>query len=443
MVRIHAVGGYGLVGRNMTVYEFEDTAIAVDLGIHLDNYITYTEAEPSRTYIDRELLQQLGAVPDIRQLGNVMEKVEAILLTHGHLDHVGAVPFLERAFTAEIITTPFTAEIVRTLARDTGVRLKNPLREVAPGSTFSVGSVRVTLIPAPHSIPETMLILLESPEGVFLHATDFKLDQKPGIGRPLNFKPLEKYAGRYDAIILDVLNAEDETRTPSESIAQAMLEDTLLQKELRDKGIIVTTFSSHISRLREIARVARKLKRKPVFIGRSLEKYTRAAERKHVTVFDDVEIIGMSRKARAYLKKIHAEREKYLVVMTGHQGEPGSVLERVARRDLPYPLDERDVVIFSCRTIPTEKNMRNREVLEELLSRQGVRIYKDVHVSGHLSGEDHLTFISRLKPRRILPTHSSVSTAKAFQQLMRKLSYEPAQIPILVEGDTLTIPQEE
>ncbi len=440
MVRIHALGGYGIVGRNMTVYEFTDTAIAVDIGIHLDNYIEYTEAEPNRQYVDRELLQQLGAVPDIRQLTRVREKIRAILITHGHLDHVGAVPFLEREFKADIITTPFTAEILRTLAKDARIRLKNPIREIPPGGIVQIDRLRIRFIPAPHSIPETMLILIESPEGVFLHATDFKLDQKPGIGKPLDFKPLEKYAGAYEAVILDVLNAEDETRTPSESIAQAMLEDTLLQKDLRKKGIIVTTFSSHMSRLQEIVRVARKLKRNVVFIGRSLDKYTRAAMTTGITQFTDVEIIGMSRKARAFLKKIHTKREEYLIVMTGHQGEPGSVLERVARRDIPYPLGKDDVVVFSCRTIPTEKNKRNREVLEELLSRQGVRIYKDVHVSGHLSGEDHLTFISRLKPKRIIPTHSGLSTAKSFQQLMRKLDYAPEHVPLLIEGDVYTLP---
>ena len=270
-MKIHAVGGYGLVGRNMTVYEMEKSAVAIDIGLHLDNYIAYQEVEPEKEFIEGAVLEKIGAVPNLEPIRGIVGKVKAIVITHGHLDHIGGVQFLERNFKAPIICTPFTAAILRTLAKDTKTRIRNKIVEVKQGEKHKLNDeVTLEFIAAAHSIPETSIIALHTKEGVYLHATDFKFDDHPGVGAKTDVRRLSQLNGKVKAVVLDTLNADSETKTPSENVAKEMLRDVMLHKELSDKGIIVSTFSSHIARLRTIYSVAYKMKRKIVFIGRSL-----------------------------------------------------------------------------------------------------------------------------------------------------------------------------
>ena len=440
-MKIHAVGGYGIVGRNMTLYEFEDFAIVVDIGLHLDNYIAYTEAEP-KGYIDREILQKIGAVPDLKTIKDKISKVKAIIITHGHLDHVGAVQFLEREFDAPIITTPLTAEILRALAKDTKTKIKNKIITVKTGGKVKINNeLTIEFIRAAHSIPESNIIAFHTKKGTYLHATDFKFDNNPIVGNKTDIKRLEELKGKIISLVLDTLHADRETKTSSEKVAEEMLKDVLFHKELEDKGIIVTTFSSHMARLKTIYTLARKLNRKLVFVGRSLEKYITAAKNVNLIEFYNAEIIGYSGKIKKRLKEIEKEgKEKYLIVATGHQGEPGSVLDRIAKNQIKINLHDNDAVVFSCNVIPAPQNVKNRERLESILKSHNVRLFKDVHVSGHLSQEDHRFFIELTQPKIILPTHSDIKNAKKLIPIVEKLGYDvKKQYKILKEGENIDI----
>ncbi len=439
-MKIHAVGGYGIVGRNMTLYEFEEEAIIVDIGLHLDNYIAYTEAEP-KGYIDREVLQKIGAVPDLKSIKDKIGKVKAIIITHGHLDHVGAVPFLEREFNAPIITTPLTAEILRVLAKDSKTKIKNKIIEVKTGGKVKINNnLTVEFIKAAHSIPESNIIAFHTKEGIYLHATDFKFDNNPIVGNKTDIKRLEELKGKIKAVVLDTLHADREKKTHSEKVAEEMLKDVLFHKELEEKGIIVTTFSSHMARLKTLYSLSRKLNRQIIFVGRSLEKYITAAKNVNIIDFYNAEIIGYSGKIKKRLKEIEKEgKQKYLVVATGHQGEPGSVLDRIAKNQIKFNLHDNDAVVFSCNVIPAPQNVKNREKLEETLKENKVRLFKDVHVSGHLSQEDHRYFIELTQPKIILPTHSEIKTAKKLIPIIEKLGYNKKQYKILKEGENVDI----
>jgi len=153
--------------------------------------------------------------------------------------------------------------------------------------------------------------------------------------------------------------------------------------------------------------------------------------------FDNAEIIGYSRKVRAKLKAIEKEgKDKYIIVATGHQGEPGSVLDRIAKGELKFKLEANDAVIFSCRVIPVTQNIENREKLEHELRSKNVRLFKDVHVSGHLAAEDHRYFLELIKPEHILPTHSSIDKAQHMVGIAKKIGYQNGSVNILKEGDT-------
>ena len=163
-----------------------------------------------------------------------------------------------------------------------------------------------------------------------------------------------------------------------------MLEDVLLGIDNKDNLIIVTTFSSHIARLKSIVEFGKKLNRKIVFLGRSLAKYVKAAEKLNIVNFSsDVDIVRYGRQIEEKLNKIDKDRKKYLLVMTGHQGEPKSVLNKISTGVIKFKLYPEDNVIFSCRTIPTPVNIANREALENELKLTGIRIFKDIHQSGH------------------------------------------------------------
>jgi ribonuclease J len=173
----------------------------------------------------------------------------------------------------------------------------------------------------------------------------------------------------------------------------------------------------------------------------ALDKYIRV-RRGYVGLisFDNAEVIGFSRKVRKKLKEIEKEgKEKYIIVATGHQGEPGSVLDRIARKDLDFKLYDNDAVIFSCSVIPVPQNVRNREALEKSLREGNVRIFRDVHVSGHLSSEDHRYLFELTQPEIIVPTHSDHATAEIIWPVVEKMGYKREQFKLISEGESITV----
>ncbi|MCH8003504.1 MAG: ribonuclease J, partial [Nanoarchaeota archaeon] len=189
--------------------------------------------------------------------------------------------------------------------------------------------------------------------------------------------------------------------------------------------IVVTTFASHIARLKSIIEFGKKLNRKIVFMGRSLSKYVKAAENVGLVNFSkDIEIVKYGRQIERKLKKVDKERKKYLLVVTGHQGEPKSVLYRIAKGELKFKLYHDDNVIFSCKTIPTPTNIANREALENELKRFGVRIFKDIHQSGHAAREDLRDFINLVKPKNIIPAHGNKEMKDALADLAVEMGYK-------------------
>ncbi|MDP6648247.1 MAG: RNase J family beta-CASP ribonuclease [Candidatus Woesearchaeota archaeon] len=442
MIEIYAVGGYNEVGKNCTAINVDGDVVIIDLGIHLENYIKLTEDE-DLVKIDAKKLMDAGAVPDISVLDNINNKAKAIVISHAHLDHVGAVPYIADKFNAPIICAPYTAGIIRRILKDDKIRLKNEIKTLNLNSYYKTSdNIKIEFIHITHSVPQTALVAVHTKYGIILYSNDFKLDLHPTLGKKPNFKRLEEIGKEgVMALIVESTYASDARKMPSESVAKEMLKDVLLGTDNKDNLIIVTTFSSHMARLKSIVEFGKKLNRKILFLGRSLAKYVRAAEEAGIINFSkDIEIVKYSRQIERRLKNVDKERKKYLLVVTGHQGEPGSVLCKIAKREFKFNLYPEDNVVFSCRTIPTPTNIANRDSLENELKQTGVRIFKDIHQSGHAAKEDLRDFINILKPKNIIPAHGTKEMKDALAELCIEMRYEiDKNIFLIRDGEKISL----
>jgi ribonuclease J len=416
----------------------DDEAVLLDLGLHMDNYIAYTEEREelaSEKDVSPEAMIRVNAVPNINHIRDLWPKVKAICISHAHLDHVGAVPFISNKFKADIHGTKYTIEVLKAMVSNEKVSLRNNLVAHPVNSKFKVSNkITIEFINVTHSVPQTVIIAVHTPYGVLVYANDFKLDNAPTLGDKPNMKRLQELGQQgVKVLIVDSLYADTPMKTPSESIAKEMLKDVLLGVNSKGKAVIVTTFSSHIARLRSIAELARKLKRRPVFIGRSLDKYVSAAKRAGIIDLEKYgEHIKYGGKVKKFFKKVK-HPEKTLFIVTGHQGEPRAVLSRMVYQNL-YHFNEEDHVIFSCSVIPVENNKINREKLDKALKEKRVRLFTDVHVSGHAFREDLRDLIHVLKPKNIIPTHGTVKKLEAMRELCTEMGYKPENIKILHNG---------
>ena len=437
-LQIITVGGYSEIGRNCTLVKVDNEAVILDMGLHMDNYIAYTE-EREELHTEKDMsadtLIKAKAVPNIYQIQDLWPKVKAICLTHAHLDHIGAIPFLSNKFKANIHCTRYTAEVLGAILRDEKISLKNENIPHPTNSRFKVSKkITIEFINITHSVPQTVIIAVHTPYGVLVYANDFKLDNAPTLGDKPNFNRLKKLGEEgVKVLIVDSLYADTSMKTPSESIAKEMLKDVLLGVNSEGKAIIITTFSSHIARLKSILELGKKLKRKIVFIGRSLNKYINAAERAGIiNMSKKAEFVRYGNKVEKFFKKVK-HPEKYLFVVTGHQGEPKAVLPRMVRQHF-FDFDEEDHVIFSCSIIPVKNNIINREKLDAALKKEKVRLFTDVHVSGHAFREDLRDLVRLLNPKTIIPTHANKKKLYAMKELAMEMGYKAGQVKILTNG---------
>ena len=441
-MRIYGIGGYNEVGKNTTAVELKDDVFLFDCGLYLPPIVELEEAE--RVYTEKRL-RAIGAVPSDDILDNLglRSKVRAILPSHAHLDHIGAIPYLAQRYNADIIGTPFTIEVLKTLISDEKSNLKNKLRVVQPNSFCYVQGknkkYKVEFINITHSTIQTSMIALHTDEGIILYANDFKFDNNPILGKAPNYERLKEIGKEgVKVLIVDSLYSGDERKTASEKVARTLLEDVLLNTTSENAGLFVTTFSSHIARLKSIVDFGKQLDRKIVFLGRSLNKYVTSAARIDMCPFvKDIELTSYKNQLVKKLKTINKNRRDYMVVCTGHQGEPGSILDRLAKNKLPFQFQSNDHVVFSSSVIPTKINIDNRGKLDERLKRRGIRLFNNIHVSGHAGREDLRDFINMLNPEHIIPAHGSHDKIAPMAELAKELGYKDKNIHLINDKQRL------
>lgn len=445
MIEVVAVGGYGESGKNMTAVKIGDDVIILDMGLHMPNYIKFTEEEEAELIkFQRKELIKVKAIPDDDLIDVWKKNVRAIIPSHAHLDHLGAIPYLASRYNAPIICTPFTSCVIKEILKDQKISIPNEIKSLNTNSLIKLSDdIKLEFINITHSTPQTVIVVLHTLEGCIVYANDFKLDNSPTLGKKPNYERLKKLGEHgVKLLITDSLYAYDDTKRASELIAKEMLKDVLLETNNKNKAVIVTTFSSHIARLKSIIEFGRQLKRRVVILGRSLAKYCYAAEVAGLYKFSkEAEIIKYSKKVGSMLERIQKEgKEKYLIITTGHQGERKSVLSKIARGELKFQLGSEDHIIFSCNVIPTPTNQKDRDYLECQLKKFGVRIFKGVHVSGHAAREDMRDLINMLQPEHLIPAHSEENVMEKFAQLAQEMGYKRDEnLHLIKTGDKLKI----
>ena len=445
MLNIHTIGGYNEVGKNMTALEVGNDAILFDAGIYLPAIVGVQEREKVPT---ESGMRGIGALPDDLYLdkNNLRNKVRSVLVSHAHLDHVGAVQYLGPRYpNANIAGTPFTMEVLKSLLADNQAGIPNKITSVKPNGSFTIKgkeNYKVEFLNMTHSTIQSTIIAVHTKDGVILYANDYKLDNTPIMGDKPNYKRLKELSKMgVKALVADCLYAPDDRKTPSEKIARGLLEDVLFTTENYKAGLIITTFSSHIARLKSITEFGAKLNRKVVFLGRSLNKYTQAAIKVGKAPFkNQVEIATYRNQLEKVLRKVDKNRKDYLVVCTGHQGEPGSILDRLSRNKLPYKIRPEDHIIFSSKTIPTPVNEASRAELEKRLRKSKPRIFDNVHVSGHGGREDLRDLIKLTNPEHFIPSHGDKSKTQAGLDLAVEMGYKNKyNVHLLSNGKKLNL----
>jgi len=443
-IKMYAMGGVDEAGRNMMAFEFDNEIVICDMGLQLSNLVLYND-EVDKMNLDDMIEKNIVADPKV--LLDKKDKVKAIIVSHAHLDHVGAVQYMAQLFDCPIYGTPFTIEVLKVLmksARTVVSPLKNKFIKVNVNSTFTLPSgTEVEFVNVTHSIPQAAMVAIHTKnDGIILYANDFKFDNRPALGQRTNYARLRELDKEgIKLLVVDSVRSNLKRKTLSEIVVKEMLRDVFIETDIVDtKGVIITTFASHITRLKSIMELTSELGRKLVFLGRSIGKYGKAAKNAGIIDFKEkgVEIAETPQEVNKWLDIINKNKKDYVIVCTGHQGEANAVLSRIAEGRTPYELKDNDKIIFSSEVIPTQVNIEAREILDAKLETYRCKIFKDLHVSGHASREDHRDFLSMVHPKHIVPVHGHVRLKEGMIELAEELGYEQDKtLHVVPDGEIL------
>ncbi len=425
-IEILAVGGYNEVGRNMTAVRCGKEIVIFDMGLRLDQVMIHEDADIENMHsLD---LIEMKAIPDDTIMNTVEGSVKAIVCSHGHLDHIGAIPKLAHRYNAPIISTPYTTELIRQqIAGEQKFGVNNKLFALKAGQRYTISpTLTLEFVKTQHSIIDTVMCVLHTPRGAVIYANDFKLDRTPVLGDPPDFARLRQIGKEgVLALIVESVNVDDRGRCPSEKIARDLVRDTITSYEDDKNAIFVSTFSSHISRVKTIAECAHEIGRKPVLLGRSMERYSSTAEQMKLVGFPEtLSMFGNRRTVDRTLRRImKTGKEKFVPIVTGHQGEPGAILTRIVMGDTPYKFEKGDKILFSAKVIPNPMNFGQRYLVEARAKMCGVRIFDELHVSGHAYREDHYELLHILNPQHVIPSHGDIGMTGGYARFCEEIGY--------------------
>ena len=419
-VRIIFLGGVGEIGKNMTAIECGDDIIIIDAGA-----IFPTDETPGFDLI----------VPDVTYLVENKHKVRGVILTHGHEDHIGGVPYLLKELKVPVAGTKLTLALVDNKLREHR-RIDAKLITIAPGQPFNMGCFKIRPVNVNHSIAGSLAFAIETPQGVIFHSGDFKIDLTPVAGEPIDLKTISDIGSEGVLLYMgESTNIERAGYTMSEAVVGATLDR--LFAENAERRIIVATFASNVHRLQQIIDLAVKHKRKVALSGRSMHNVIEAAEK--------IGEIHLPQGALIDVSKIKNMRDNEIVVVsTGSQGEPMSALTRMANGDSPQvSVGENDTVIISASPIPGNEKLVYR-VINNLYRKGANVVYEsleNIHVSGHACREEHKIMHTLLKPKYFIPVHGEYRHLKKHIQLAGQLGLPESKMFIPEIGNCVEVTQ--
>lgn len=417
-LKIIPLGGLGEIGKNITVFEYGNDIIVVDCGM---------------AFPDDEMLGIDLVLPDTTYLTKNKERIKGIIVTHGHEDHIGALPYVLKELNVPVYGTRLSLGLLENKLEEHGILSKCNLQTVTQGQRIELGVFKIEFIHSNHSIADAVALAIRTPMGVVIHTSDFKIDYTPICGEPIN---LSRFAelGKKGVLLLmcDSTNAERPGYTMSEKSVGKALEEIFVNAKSR---ILVATFASNIHRIQQVVNSAVRNDRKVAICGRSMINVsTKAMELGYLTIPEGV-LIDIE-KIKNY------PPEKLVIISTGSQGEPMSALSRIASGDhRQVEIVPGDLVVISATPIPGNEKSVSR-VINELSKKGAEVIYKalaDIHVSGHACQEELKIMHHLVNPKFFLPVHGEYKHLKQHANLAQSLGMEKEAVFIMDIGQVLEL----
>jgi ribonuclease J len=418
-LKVIPLGGLGEIGKNMMVIEYGDDMIVIDCGL---------------MFPEEEMLGIDLVIPDMSYVTENAAKLRGIVVTHGHEDHIGALPYLlPQLEGVPVYSSRLTNGLIKVKVSQRRLKGGTSLNIIDYGEPLELGVFTVELFPVCHSIPDAAGVIIRTPEGTIVHSGDFKIDYTPVSGTATNLSRLAQLGAEGVLLLLsDSTYAELPGYTPSEMTVGESLDQVIGGASGR---VIVTTFSSLISRIQQVINAAARHDRRVCIVGRSMSDSVRIALE-----------LGYLTAPEGLLSRIDEMKslppEKIVLITTGSQGEPTSALVRMANHDHRHVhIQEGDTIVFSATPVPGNESLVNRTV--DSLFKQKARVIYDkvgqVHVHGHASQEELKLVLSLVKPKYFVPIHGEYRHLSFHARLAESVGMPPENVLILEDGDILDI----
>jgi ribonuclease J len=415
-LRIIPLGGLGEIGKNMTVIEFGNDLLLIDCGMG---------------FPDEDMYGIDVVLPDITYLRNNASRIRGLIITHGHEDHIGAVPYVLKELDVPIYTTPLTAALIELKLEEHDLLYNTQIFTKKAGSVFRIGCFSIEFIRVNHSIPDAVALAIKTPVGTIVHTGDFKIDLTPISGGMID---LVRFGELGNEGVLALMSDSTNVETPGHSASERKVGesfDKLFQN--CDKRIIITTFASNVHRLQQIINVAAKYHRKVAVTGRSMENVLRTAM-----------VLGYMEVPEGVLMDLEQiksqPKNRTVIISTGSQGEAMSALYRMAFAEhKQIQIDSGDRVIISASAIPGNENTISR-VIDELFHKGAEVIYDrhtDLHVSGHACQEEQKMILALVKPKYFIPVHGEHRMLVKHAELGRMMGVAPKNVIIAENGKVI------
>ena len=414
-LRVISLGGLGEIGKNMTVFEYEDDIIVVDCGL----------AFPADEMLGIDLV-----IPDVTYLVKNIHKVRGIVLTHGHEDHIGALPYVLQELNVPIYGTKLTIGLVENKLREHNLLKSTDRYNVNQGETIKLGEhFKIEFIRSNHSIADAVMLAIWTPVGMIVHTGDFKLDYTPISGDTLDLHRLAEIGKKKVLLLLaDSTSVERPGYTPSEKAVGEKLEDVFSSNT--DRRIMVTTFASNVDRVQQIINAACKFKRRVAVIGRSMVNVVKTATELGYLSIPEGTLIDVNEVKRF-------RDDQIVIIMTGSQGEPMAALSRMATSEhKQIEIKPGDVIILSSTPIPgNEKTVF--KVVNELFKKGAQVIREDTHVSGHAAQEELKLVHKLVSPKYFIPVHGEYRHLQKHAELAMEMGMKRNNIQIISIGEVV------
>ena len=420
-LRIIPLGGLGEIGKNITAIEYEDEIIVIDCGI---------------SFPDEDMYGIDLVIPDIKYLLDNKDKVKGLFLTHGHEDHIGAIPYILKQINMPVYGTKLTIGLVESKLKEHDMLSKTNLIPISPGESIKLNKLIIEFIRVTHSIAESCALAIHTPIGIVLHTGDFKIDYTPIDGKVMDLNRIAQLG--QEGILLLMADSTNVERA-GHSLSEKIIGETLNRIISNANGrVIVATFASNIHRMQQIADASMMYNRKIVFSGRSMENISNVAMDLGYLHIPEESIVGIEDLNRY-------PSDKITIITTGSQGEPMAGLSRIAYGSHRHiSIEQDDLFIISASPIPGNDKLVSRVINQ--LYRKGIEVIyedlEDIHVSGHAYKEELKLIHTLVKPKYFMPVHGEYRHLKHHSDLALKLGMDKSNVFTLETGQVLEISQD-